>query len=106
MMGAGQKGVLQLPALPTSGLILVNTVVSPGEILVVRKKGWQDSLLLAQSPGTWVCTLPPSLIRALGCAEKCPLSSVPPSPPTDWSFQQLRTMEFLKTGKRKLGKKL
>ena len=27
-----------------------------------------------------VCKLPPSLIRALGCAEKCPLSSVPSSP--------------------------
>lgn len=49
--GRGERGeVSQLAALPTSVLTLVNAVVLVEEILLVRQKRWQDSLLLAQNP--------------------------------------------------------
>lgn len=72
----GQRRGVTAASLTTSALILVNTGSIRG-ILLGRKMKCNDALLLARSPRVWgFVSIPPSLIKALGGAEKCPLRSV------------------------------
>lgn len=77
---------MQLPALPASALIFVNThsfirrnITCKEEEVAGLPVACGDPLGL-KGGGAFV-SFPPSLIKALGCPEKCPLDLADPFPP-------------------------